>query len=260
MSVLPTPLTPSPAMPPEVRQAPERDGRVHVRQRRGQRDGVAVRGHDLHADQLRERPSEDVDARGEDVRAEEAVAVRAAAPGQPVEQAHQLLKQQLEFTGDHLEARDRENPDQRRRDQQKRRDEHRRDQTRVYVLDAEETHAVRLVQHGVAHRLLHGLGPAGGADENRRDQKHRHRRQPDHQLAPALLRHGLARFLFLLLFQDCAASSPLAGFTGPPPRSGAARYRPAALRPILNVSIANITLSAGFVLVFLRGYSGKKPD
>lgn len=185
---------------------------------------------------------------------------RGLLPGPAVEQAHQLLKQQLEFTGDHLEARDRENPDQRRRDQQKRRDEHRRDQTRVYVLDAEETHAVRLVQHGVAHRLLHGLGPAGGADENRRDQKHRHRRQPDHQLAPALLRHGLARFLFLLLFKTAPPPLRWPALAGPPPGPERPDTDRAALRPVFNVSIANITLSAGFVLVFLRGYSGKKPD
>lgn len=95
-----------------------------------------------------------------------------------------------------------------------------------YVLDAEETHAVRLVQHGVAHRLLHGLGAAGGPT---RIDAIRNTATAASQITSSRLRcfvMGWRGFFSFCFFKTAPPPLRWPALPARPPRSGAARYRP----------------------------------
>ncbi len=101
-----------------VGQAAQGDGRVHVRQRGRQCDGVSARGDGLEAEQLKQRAHEDVHAGAEDVCAQELVAMRAVALCHAVEQSYRRLQRHLQLSRYHLEPGDDEHPQQYRRQQQ----------------------------------------------------------------------------------------------------------------------------------------------
>ena len=109
-----------------------------------------------------------------------------AALSQAVEQAHELLEQQLELSRNDGEPRDDEYPADQREHDQNARDHVGGNEPRV-DLEPEQSDLEAFVQHRIAHHLLNGAALFAGRHQDREDQQGYHNGREHEQLPRPLL-------------------------------------------------------------------------
>ena len=140
----------------EIGQETERYRGVDVRKRRGKGQGIAAHRLHWYSDELEHRADENINARGEDVRAEEIVIVRAVLFGKTRKHPHYRFDEQLKFSGYGFEARNKENPDYRGKNQKHESHGYCGNQGRIHF-QPEQTYRILFVQNGVLHHIRYVL-------------------------------------------------------------------------------------------------------